>query len=239
MATAQSKPTSTGTTNTANTDMFADSKEQNAWLTLIEAYNASKDRDVARELQGAAGGVDFGPFQELLGLIGNQDYSRENAIADSQAGIQEIFRQFESTSLPQLYRNPRASGVFNDTSTQLLANDAFSSAVAKGQALQADNIMRYAQARNSQLTPVMQLLSQMVENNRAESAGLPGNIAAAQQGGRDNRSRNLALLAYLKQLYDGYNTQSPAPVSDSVGVPVSGDSGSYGAEPSYGGIYEY
>lgn len=110
-------------------------------------------------------GMNFGPYLPLLKLIGDTSYSRENAIADTQGFIDELFRSYQAEALPQIYRNPRASGIYNDTSTQLLANDAYATTVSKGMAALSQNILNYAQARQAQLNPVMQLMQGQVSNS--------------------------------------------------------------------------
>lgn len=188
-------------------------------------------------------GMDFSPYLPLQRLIHDTSYSRENAIADTQGFIDEIFRQYETESLPQIYRNPRASGIYNDTSTQLLANDAYSTAVAKGQAAISQNILNYAQARQAQLNPVMQLMQGQVSNSNqliSAQAGLEqqrmaGNVSLAgllagnvgqqaannAQAGANRDTRNIttgisAIQAGINA-YDRWRasqTQDPAPVDN-------------------------
>ena len=75
----------------------------------------------------------------------DSEYTRENAIADSQATIQGIFREFSEKSLPEIYSAERGTGAYNATATQFLANDAFGEAVARSAEVVQQNIMNYAQ----------------------------------------------------------------------------------------------
>lgn len=177
MATSNDKPVSQEqTVNTNNTEWWKDPAYQNLAIQLINQYQQGQAGDDARNAAGAnlaaiqgraPQGMDFSAYAPLLGVINDQSYTRGNAIKDSQGFIENIFREFEQQSLPQIYKNPRASGIYNDTSTQLLANDAYSSAVAKGQANLFQNILAYAGARNQQLNPVMQLMQGQVSNANA------------------------------------------------------------------------
>jgi hypothetical protein len=235
---ATTKPTTTGSDNS-----------QNLWLNLLDAYNLNRGRDSLTDAQNQAAealrpntGMDFSPFMPLMDALGSQQYSREAALADTAGGINQIFRQYETQALPQIYKNPRSTGAYNDTSTQLLANDAYSTAVAKGQALQAENVMRYANARQSELTPLMQLMQGMVSNNNQlmssntslqqmlsgqELNNAPGNIKLDEE----RRRQNLALLQQLyglgSELYNNYNSNT-APAND--GYP---DDGGYNENQTY------
>lgn len=233
------------TSNTASTKtgdslqgVLSDPNTQAMILQLINHYQNSRARgdatDVANNtLAGieanAPTGMDFSGFMPLMDVINDPSFSRGNAITDSQGFIQQIFNDFEKQSLPKIYSNPRASGIYNDTSTQLLANDAFSSAVAKGQSQLVQNILAYAQARRNQLDPVIQLMQGMVSNNNAmmsaeasqsnallqamQNAGTAGATAAA--GNRaDNTQSALALLNAATNWYTNYQNQQKNPYND-------------------------
>lgn len=146
------------------------------------------------------GGMNFAPYLPLQQLIGDTSYSRDNAIADTQGFIDELFRSYQTEALPQIYRNPRASGIYNDTSTQLLANDAYATTVSKGMAALSQNILNYAQARQAQLNPVMQLMQGQVSNSNqliSAQAGLEqqrmaGNVNLAGQLAGNAANRGMA-----------------------------------------------
>lgn len=199
-------------------------------------------------------GFNFAPYLPLQRLIGDTSYSRENAIADTQGFIDEIFRRYQNEALPQIYRNPRASGIYNDTSTQLLANDAYATAVAQGQAAISQNILNYAQARQAQLQPVMQLMQGQVSNSNqliSAQAGLEqqrmaGNINLAgllagnvgqqaannAKAGANSQQRDIASVISAIQTgmnaYDRWKTgqtQDPAPV-ENRDIPYDADANS-------------
>lgn len=231
--------TTTPTTQ-QNTEWYNDPNIQNLGALLLQYYqnNAARDDatqvtgDILSQIQGmgSVGGMDFSAFTPLLGVIKDTSYSRNNAIADSQGFIAQIFKDYENSSLPKIYANPRATGVYNDTSTQLLANDAFSSAVAKGQAQLVQNILAYAQARSAQLSPVMQLMNGMVSNSNAQISAeaqraqqlinaLQGHGTATAVADGSQRQDNIALLGALLNAgtswYNNYQQQQQNPYGNS------------------------
>lgn len=216
MATA-ARSNTTQDNQAAPTDWWRDPAYQNLAIQLINQYQQNQTgQDAAAVTQGNLAalqgikptGMDFSAYKPLLSAIGDTSFTRQNAINDSQGFIENIFREFETQSLPQIYKNQRASGIYNDTSTQLLANDAYSSAVAKGQANLFQNILAYAQARNQQLNPVLQLMQGQVSNANA-LLGANSNytntlLGALNAGGAvdvannsNNQQQNLATLGTL------------------------------------------
>lgn len=69
--------------------------------------------------------------------------ARQNAIQDVQGSIEQIFTQMRESSLPQIMSAQTKTGGYNSSTAQLMANDAFSRAVAQGAALTTDAISRY------------------------------------------------------------------------------------------------
>lgn len=228
-----------------STEWWKDPAYQNLAIQLIQQW---KDRQAGNDAAGVTGaslealggmrptGMDFGAYKPLLGLINDKSYTRENAIKDSQGMIENIFREFETQSLPQIYKNPRASGIYNDTSTQLLANDAYSSAVAKGQANLFQNILAYSQARNQQLNPVMQLMQGQVSNsnalmgangqyNNALLAAMGANGAVGVANSSRNRENDIANWAAILNAgataYNQYQTNQRNPYGDGTNVEQS------------------
>lgn len=225
-----------------NQAFYQDPNFQNLIATAIQAYQnnaAGNDaQDVTQQILDAAqgqeiSGMDFSAFEPLLGVINDSSYSRGNAIADSQGFIAQIFKDFEKSSLPKIYSNARGTGIYNDTSSQLLANDAYSSAVAKGQAQLVQNILAYAGARNQQLNPVMQLMQGMVSNSNAMmgaqanqqnailEAMKANGIAGATADGQ-NRNDNIAILGALLNAgtswYNNYQQQQQNPYGNNDNV---------------------
>lgn len=69
--------------------------------------------------------------------------AKKQAIADSAGAINDLFTQFKNTALPDIMSNQAKTSGYGATTTQLLANDAFSSAVNKGAQLRLATIADY------------------------------------------------------------------------------------------------
>lgn len=155
---------------TADTDWLSYLKAGSAYVPgLVGAYSKYQNASA-----GASGGSSSSfnsgiseageaarqnAYNILSSVLGDSAYSKENAIKDSQGQIKAIFDQYAKSDLPKIYQAGVTSGGYNSPTQQMLANDAFAQATAKGQASMADNIMRYAQARQAQLSPLISLLS--------------------------------------------------------------------------------
>lgn len=76
---------------------------------------------------------------------GDPSYTREKAIEDAQGMIQNIFKEYQETALPEIFSAQRQTGAYNSSSGQLLANDAFGEAVSRSAQVVQKNIIDYAQ----------------------------------------------------------------------------------------------
>lgn len=240
---------------TTNSTSESDAK-QNLAIAILNALNNANQPDSGNSadtsgdtaaliemLQGnAPQGMDFSAYQPLMAAMADTSFTRENAIADSKGFINQIFKDYEKSSLPSIYKNARATGIYNDTSTQLLANDAYSSAVAKGQAQLVSNITQYAGARQDQLAPVLALLNAQTSNaNTVTNAGVQNNglIANAMQSGINQQNVDgsaakapntdiadaAAIIGAAYNVYQGYNAGNTGS-SSSTGADTSVSTGS-------------
>lgn len=71
------------------------------------------------------------------------EYSKQQAIADSQSIVAGLFNTYRNTDLPQIYSAESSSGGYNNTTSQLLANDAYASTLTKASGLILDTIQKY------------------------------------------------------------------------------------------------
>ncbi len=76
-------------------------------------------------------------------------FSKDQAIADSQGAVDAVVRTILETNFPSLASAQRGSGVFNDTTTQLLLNDLTSRAAGQGAALQQQTVKNFADIQNN------------------------------------------------------------------------------------------
>lgn len=102
--------------------------------------------------------------------------ARKQAIADSNAAITDLFTQFKNTALPDIMSQQAKTSGYGSTTTQLLANDAFSSAVSKGASLRLNAIADYenralskSQLALSGLSTSLQSLLQANETSTSSS----------------------------------------------------------------------
>lgn len=76
---------------------------------------------------------------------GNAGLSKDAAIADASGVVNKIFKDYSSTVLPQILTLQGNAGVYSDTATQNLANDAFAKANTDAATAVLDNIKAYQQ----------------------------------------------------------------------------------------------
>ena len=88
-------------------------------------------------------------FKDNNLALSNQNFSRTQALADSQGLVAEIFNQYKNNALPEIYQGQVSSGGYNSTTSQLLANDAFASASSKAAAQMVDTILKYNAANQN------------------------------------------------------------------------------------------
>lgn len=90
-----------------------------------------------------------GFLDELYRLFGTRatqggGFTREQAIEDSAGAIDNLFRQYENTALPQILNMQAQTGGYASSAAQSLANEAYASTVAQGAQLRLDTIANYA-----------------------------------------------------------------------------------------------
>ncbi len=119
--------------------------------------------------------------RELMRQYGGQAtpdtaLARKQAIADSTGAIENLFNEFKNSALPDIMSTQQKSGGYGATTTQLIANDAFSNVVAKGAALRLQAIGEYenralakSQTALSGLSTSLQSLLQANEQSTANS----------------------------------------------------------------------
>lgn len=133
------------------------SSSNSSSTSVGSSTTTSSQQVVEKILAGDAGSKDA--LDQLMGaLLGSsletlgkspdsqvpEGYTKADAINDSKGLVDSIFSNFKSTALPQIYKQQTASGGYNSTGAQLLANDAYGKAVAAGQEATLGNIKSYA-----------------------------------------------------------------------------------------------
>lgn len=83
--------------------------------------------------------------------VKNEGLTKEQAVKDSAAAVQNIMQKSAEEIFPKLYEAQQGSGAYNATSAQLLADNAQARAAAEGAAVQMDTIQKYEALANQNL----------------------------------------------------------------------------------------
>lgn len=89
----------------------------------------------------------------------DQAYSKEAAIRDSKGLVADIFRQYRETDLPQILQSQSQAGVYSNTGTQMLANDAFARTTSAASSAVLQAIQNYAGIQTERRNVSQQALS--------------------------------------------------------------------------------
>ena len=107
----------------------------------------------------------------------NSQFSKQAAISDVAGVVGNLYRQYSEQTLPQIFSAQAATGGYNSTSAQFLANDAFAETTARSAEVVLDTIGNYeklAQGRTGLnlegLLNALQLEAQAVERQKSTEA---------------------------------------------------------------------
>ena len=122
---------------------------------------------------------------------GDPSYTREKAIADAQGMIQNIFKEYQETALPEIYGAQRQTGAYNSTAGQMLANDAFGEAVSRSAQVVQKNIIDYAQLAQGerQLQSSILLDALKLQGSAYESTDLEQKASSQYSGTSSTNTR--------------------------------------------------
>lgn len=147
----------------------------------------------SRSISAAGAIARNASYDQLIKLLADDTFSKENAIKDSEGAIAELFKQYSVTDLPKIFSSQINSGGYNSTGHQLLANDAFANTAAKGAALRSKAILDYASARRNQLDPLISLLNNDFESSSSSYGySISGSSATGASPGGSNGATDLA-----------------------------------------------
>lgn len=122
------------------------------WLDAFAKQVGSYDpvtQSIVNTSPGASASIES-LLSVLTGRATGDEFSKSAAFRDSDAILAQIFNDFKQGALPQIYQQQAASGAYNSTSAQMLANDAFAKTVAQGQAAKLKAAVDYGQVQNQQ-----------------------------------------------------------------------------------------
>lgn len=131
-------------------------------------------------------------------------HSTDAAYADVQQQTEMLFRKYKDETVPEFHSHIATSGAYNNTSLQLMAENAFAKTVAEAMRLRIDAVNAYTNAR-------------AVDGNNAASAlgALKGSIHVGSLGASQTQSSVTGLLQAGLTLYTGL-TQSMGGAGNTV-----------------------
>lgn len=152
------------------------------------------------------------PLLELERLLADFDLEqtyRDSALlarTQTRGAIDALFRDYRESSLPQIFSGMTGAGAFNDTSSQLLANDAYGRAVSSAAELElgvANTFTNQAlSARQQMLEQFTNLLAHNIQT-REQTSGSGRRTATESTHGK-RTGTNVSISG-------GYGTGETAP----------------------------
>lgn len=138
------------------------------------------------------------PLLELERLLADFDLEqtyRDSALlarTQTRGAIDALFRDYRESSLPQIFSGMTGAGAFNDTSSQLLANDAYGRAVSSAAELElgvANTFTNQAlSARQQMLEQFTNLLAHNIQT-REETSGFGRRTGTETTHGRSTGTK--------------------------------------------------
>lgn len=124
----------------------------NAWNQLSPTFLGSGTTNTTDTQTSGVSPDVAATLQSLLGNssadVASGQYSKANAIADSQGQIQQIIKDGLQKNMPSIGAAAHGAGVYNDTTTSLLTNDLQARIAAQAAAAVQQNIANYAKITN-------------------------------------------------------------------------------------------
>lgn len=102
-----------------------------------------------------------------LARFTSDEFKKSIAWDDADQAMDEIFARYQEDDLPQIYSPMCRAGLYNNTTIQLLANEAYARTVRKAAELRIDTGIRYAEVETGRSQPVNQAVSSALQDNTA------------------------------------------------------------------------
>lgn len=96
-------------------------------------------------------------------LTGNNEFSKEAALQDSEGVVKELFAQYSQNLLPQIISKASRTGAYNSTAAQLLADNAFAETVSKAAEVKLNTVAQYSQAASQRQQTQTQTLGTILQ----------------------------------------------------------------------------
>ena len=110
-------------------------------------------------------------IQQLLGQVQGtgQQFSREQAIADSSGAINTQILDAIRANMPSVLAGGKGAGLYGDTTTQLLQNDLMARIAGEAAKAQTNTIAQYGQLANQNQGTAANLLNALAQTNRTQT----------------------------------------------------------------------
>lgn len=121
--------------------------------TSTSTTGSSAEQTTISKMDEASKAVLDQLTQKLGGVVAagpDQAFSKDAAVKDTLDLVKNIFTQFSSDTLPQIFSAAATGGMYNSTAVQNLGNDAFAKTTAQAASVVSDNIIKYAQLQQQQ-----------------------------------------------------------------------------------------
>lgn len=87
------------------------------------------------------------------------EFAKSSAFSDADSLMDELFTRYRETDLPQIYSRDCQAGLYNSTSSQLMANDAYTRKVAEAARMKIDTAKAYAEIETGRAQPLAAALT--------------------------------------------------------------------------------
>lgn len=133
-----------------------------------EHVNEDGTRDISKDENYNRGTVSVtNLIQQLMGNV-NQETARQiqteslsQASQDVGGVVDQIFNNYREQALPQIFQSAQGAGVYGNSTTQLLTNDAYSRAVGQASEATMATANTYATQRINRQAQLEQLITNL------------------------------------------------------------------------------
>ena len=95
----------------------------------------------------------------------SEDFAKSMAVQDAERRFDEIFREYREEALPEIYSAECRTGIYDSTTAQLLANDAYSRTVKKAAEVVQATIKDYARIEVERAQAAAQLFTLALQDH--------------------------------------------------------------------------
>lgn len=101
--------------------------------------------------------------------FGSAEFSKGAAFSDADSLMDGIFQRFRESDLPQIFSRNCKAGVYNSTTAQLLANDAYARKVREAAEVKVKTAVDYAGIETQRSQPLAQALQAALSDSTSRT----------------------------------------------------------------------